>query len=554
MTRDRFLPWPAIKDFRALLPVWAAILMAVVAAAWGGDPAAASAAYAIGCIVIGAQSMGHEYTHRTLAVLMSQPSPRWRVFLTKIATLASLLLALSAVAWTVLVSRGQLPPAMVAHRLMMWGPLLSGLLLAPWLTMICRSAIGGVVFSLALPALVLLAAQLAAATIHGGAGPSSDPFGLSLWSRAMLVLYATAAAMSWRTFARLEAMDGNGPDVRMPQWIAAQRQARKGRRLSILIRKELHLQQLTFVLVVLYAIGWLTIFVLTHLVPALGSFPLGPLTVLYLMILSVLVGALPSAEERQFGMLEWQLLLPMPAWQQWGVKAGVAIGLALILGLGVPGAFWLVSGGNDDLALGMAWGRMAMLVVLVTSCSLYVSSLCASGMRAMVWSVPVVFASLWLIVLVDMAAWLVLPHLAGTDQTAVAARVASVRALRSINDVLTLGFGARLRRHPVVAGVRQPPHARCEPRARGSPGCPDCRGGDRRCPARLRLLDAVPAALSDPVPGSRTPIDILRGCGRLASSRSSWCSAQRAPRRSGDARRRRASQPRRRPSRRNPPW
>lgn len=442
MTRGGFLPWPAIKEFRALLPAWAAILAAVVGAAWGGYPAAASAAYAFGCIVIGAQSMGHEYTHRTLAVLMSQPSPRGRVFLTKLATLASLLLALSAVAWMVLASRGQLPPAVAAHRLMMWSPLLSGLLLAPWLTMICRSAIGGVVFSLALPGLVLVAAQVAVATIQGGAGPSSDPLGLSLWSRAMPVIYATAGVLGWRTFMRLEAMDGNGPDVRVPQWITARRQARRGRRLSILIRKELHLQHMTFVLVVLYVVGWLTMFVLKLVVPAFGSFPLGPLTVLYLMLLSVLVGALASAEERQFGTLEWQLLLPMPAWQQWGVKAGVAIGLALSLGLGVPGAFWLVSGGNDDLALGVVWGRMAMLVVLVTSCSLYVSSLCASGMRAMVWSVPVVFASWWLVGLVDVAGGLVLPHLAGTDQTAVAARVASVRAARRINDWLTLLFGA----------------------------------------------------------------------------------------------------------------
>ena len=50
----------------------------------------------------------------------------------------------------------------------------------------------------------------------------------------------------------------------------------------------------------------------------------------------ILIGSLASAEERQLGTLEWQTLLPSPAWQQWAVKVGVTFGLALLLGVGLP--------------------------------------------------------------------------------------------------------------------------------------------------------------------------------------------------------------------------
>ena len=58
-----------------------------------------------------------------------------------------------------------------------------------------------------------------------------------------------------------------------------------------------------------------------------------PLTLLYGGSLAILIGSLASAEERQLGMLEWQTLLPSPAWQQWAVKVGVTFGLALLLGV-----------------------------------------------------------------------------------------------------------------------------------------------------------------------------------------------------------------------------
>ena len=54
------------------------------------------------------------------------------------------------------------------------------------------------------------------------------------------------------------------------------------------------------------------------------------------MAISLLAGSLASAEERQLGTLEWHALLPMSARTQWTVKAGMAVGVAVVLGLGLP--------------------------------------------------------------------------------------------------------------------------------------------------------------------------------------------------------------------------
>jgi hypothetical protein len=117
-----------------------------------------------------------------------------------------------------------------------------------------------------------------------------------------------------------------------------------------------------------------------------------PVVMLYGGVLSILIGSLASAEERQLGTLEWQLVLPMAAWQQWAVKAGVTLGLAATLGVGLPAAFaWLTPTSAYPRSSGM-WHETVAAVLLLTTCSLYVSSLCTGGVRAMVFSLSLILA------------------------------------------------------------------------------------------------------------------------------------------------------------------
>ena len=83
------------KETRALLPVWTACASALVLVALVGDARfylAALLAYGLGAIALGALSVGHEYSGRTLALLLSFPLDRRRLFLLKLAVLSVLLL------------------------------------------------------------------------------------------------------------------------------------------------------------------------------------------------------------------------------------------------------------------------------------------------------------------------------------------------------------------------------------------------------------------------------------------------------------------------------
>ena len=98
------------------------------------------------------------------------------------------------------------------------------------------------------------------------------------------------------------------------------------------------------------------------------------LTGLYGGIVTVLIGSLASAEERDFGTLESQLLLPIASSTQWAVKVGVTLGLALLFAVGVPA---LIVGSNGRAIRINEWYACAILILAVMS--LYVSSLCSTG-------------------------------------------------------------------------------------------------------------------------------------------------------------------------------
>ena len=60
--------------------------------------AAAMLAYVLGSVALGALSMGHEYTGRTLTLLLSLPAHRRRLYLVKLGVLIAMLVTLGALA------------------------------------------------------------------------------------------------------------------------------------------------------------------------------------------------------------------------------------------------------------------------------------------------------------------------------------------------------------------------------------------------------------------------------------------------------------------------
>jgi len=116
-----------------------------------------------------------------------------------------------------------------------------------------------------------------------------------------------------------------------------------------------------------------------------------------MVVSSLIVGSLASAEERNLGTLDWQLLLPMSAARQWAVKVTVLVALTLFMTVVLPFVLvWLVPPGPVRLdrwsLLNPAKAAVVAMVCLTTS--LYVSSLVSSGVRALITALPVLLAAI----------------------------------------------------------------------------------------------------------------------------------------------------------------
>jgi hypothetical protein len=381
MILARILPVQVVKEIHALLPVWLGCVGLVgVGAALSDTPLRylVILIYCAGCVGLGALAIGHEYTHHTLPLLLAQPSSRTRMLLVKLLVLAVMLLTLTGVAG------GTVFPASSAPGVIVVVSVACGVFLAPLLTMLCRNPFAGAVFTIPTVGWIWFLVERFAA----------EPLKLVVFQRSVLGLCAVAAVLGWRTFMRLETIEGRGAHVRWPA--AAWRVAPAGTRhpIWLLVKKEFALQQLTLAAAAIYVLFWWVLLLAGRL--AASSRPhghtedvLAVLSVMYSALLALVIGSLASAEERQFGTLEWQLLLPVASWKQWLVKVGVVLGLALLLLVALPALVLAGARGRND---GFLWYVCAIL--LLTCSSLYVSSLNTTGLKAFLLSVPVAFVAL----------------------------------------------------------------------------------------------------------------------------------------------------------------
>jgi hypothetical protein len=392
------LPFGVAKEVRALLPTWAASMLVLLMARALNDPKF----YVMGLLVcglavvaLGALSMGHEYTHRTLATLLAQPSPRARLLLTKLMVLVPMLLTLTAVGWVVLLNplntqfqMGGRPGDNWSAPVVIMLPAVVSISLAPLLTMLCRSALAGMVFGITIPPVLGLVAQLLALAHYGPAQVNSEAaehFAATLFWWGMTGISAAGVVSTWLVFRRLEAIEGPIADLQLPAaWRPAESHAPAHRHpVWLLVKKELRLQQMPFVVAGLYLVGWAMLSSIRHFMPEIFGPPFGAVGVFYAGLQALLIGSLASAEERQLGTLQSQVLLPMATWRQWLIKASTALVLAVVLGIGWVVFLSALHPSADDIRVNPLY---FVMVILLTVSSLYVSTLCSSGVKAMLLS------------------------------------------------------------------------------------------------------------------------------------------------------------------------
>lgn len=385
------------KELRALAPTWLAITVGMVTAEHSGWSTRGLSApvYFIGAVALGAQAIGHEFSHRTLSMLLTHPISRSRILLVKLGVLAVLLAALAgAAAVTLPFRRVDLP--FIAGMLLL--PCALALFVAPWLTMTARSPLAGSVFPVALAGITVLTGNWLGVHFHGYTR-EVDTLAVAFVSWTMGALCATGGVMTWRTFHRLQITDGMGLEIRARPAAPRSSTASFTRRnpLWLLLMKELHLQQLAFVVALVYVASYLLLVLAFHSAAGTRGDSVAAGTVFHAGILAMLIGALASAEERQLGTHEWQQLMPMAAWQQWAVKAGAAIGLSIVLGVGLPLLLLSVLPPEHASWPRRVWpirqGVTFVLLAIVTTGSLYVSSVTRSGLWALTVSIPVMFGT-----------------------------------------------------------------------------------------------------------------------------------------------------------------
>jgi hypothetical protein len=292
-------------------------------------------------------------------------------------------------------------------------PMLCGLFLAPLLTMICRSTLAGMILGGTAMASTWLATLAIAWFGFGIDTEAAEDMILGRWTLGMIVACPVVGLLGWRRFRALEATDVAPPALHLPRWLKGAQDARRRHPLRALAVKEVHLQQMALVIAGLHITGWAIVVPLQRYVPSMATFPVGAVLLLYCLGLAIVIGALASAEERQHGTLDWQLLQPSPAWQQWMVKAGVSLGLALLLGVGLPVLLNQLTPVEGFRAVPMS-ADLTVLIVLLTASSIYISSLSSSGVRAMVLSVPIGMAVAYFMQMASGAQRWVTRQLAGS--------------------------------------------------------------------------------------------------------------------------------------------
>jgi hypothetical protein len=159
------------------------------------------------------------------------------------------------------------------------------------------------------------------------------------------------------------------------------------------VKKEIRLQQMSFAITALY-VAWAAAISLTRIRLDIDDSVIAAASAIYWLALPVVIGSQASAEERQLGTLPWQQLLPAPAWRQGAAKVATVLLLALVLGMVVPALIVpLVARVERPIPV-----FVFHLTVVMTAASLYVSSLCATRVRAAVLACVVIPTALWLVV------------------------------------------------------------------------------------------------------------------------------------------------------------
>ena len=402
------------KETRDLLPVFVGTLLfiALPYVIWRQETDVFGiVAFGCGCAIMAGSCFGNEFLHRTLPLLLAQPIPRRALWIEKMVVLAIGMIISLGVRWFFLHSycrQSLSDTAFLAASVLIPLCAFCG---SPWLTLATRSGIAGVVFSAAIPlgllaVTVLISSRLEEVGNTEQAGDSKE----FISSMVVLVAYCVVAySAGYAKFKRFQVLDGSSStDLRLPakveNFIARFAQSISGRfigQFSTLIKKELRLQQVSFLMAGFFCLAAVAGALLYKLRPDWGGPVLAATYPIYLILFPFIAGALSVAEERAWGVAEWHLTLPPSARKQWFAKVLGALGTTLILGWLLPLTVFIVTQdlfaapGNDTGSMLAALAPLCVLSqFLFAILAIYSGSSSNSSLRAVLVAVGISLAML----------------------------------------------------------------------------------------------------------------------------------------------------------------
>ena len=399
------------KEVRLLLPSWLAAMLLAVVPVWLVRPGPPHdlvfsspgllvfGGFGLGVLILSLTPFGQEFNAGTFNLLLSQPLPRRRTWLTKTGVLAaglvSALLALSLscgiYAWETDSADFILPGLLMSGGLITLVACGSGL----WTSLLLRQVTAAFWVALLVPLGIGVAAARLSEFYHEA--------NVTAWAVAMLILYAIAGFFGgYRLFLRAQDTQWTGGTIAFPAWRiskarASSRTSRPGQTvLRSLIGKELQLHHVSLLVAGVVFLLHLIVIVLRRLNhPGLTEINSAVYVILMGWIvlwfaLPFLLGSLAVAEERKLGTLESLLCLPVDRRIQFAVKFGVALALSVLLCAVMP---WLIE--SVGISLGARGGPLerafqweflvflSALAVVIAVMSFYASTLARHTLQAM---------------------------------------------------------------------------------------------------------------------------------------------------------------------------
>jgi hypothetical protein len=344
--------------------------------------------FILGIPLLATLSVGNEFQHGTLPLLLSQPISRMEIWKEKLSvTLVAVLSALSVFCYAWRSSLQEDPELWVIAGAFLIAITAS----ATFWTLFARSMLGGLALN-GVNSLIPLA-------LHER--PDWTPKTMTARSLATFALLSYAGVMLWlgrRRLAQFEVTGGMvGDDLLMagadaiPGAGAGWLRSRPTSPFLNLIRKEFCLLRPVWLISLLAVPVWIGLPLLGYTVER-GSAPAVIMVLAFTPLIAVLAGTMSLGEERSRGTHSWHMTLPVSAVRQWLIKLVMAMFTGLVCAALLPVSALLADKSifglplmSLTLTVGMRW---LLVVALLSFASFWCACAVKGTVHAALWVFP----------------------------------------------------------------------------------------------------------------------------------------------------------------------